>query len=54
MPFYPVICLSASKMVTDSSGGEGMERRNGFLYIQGSADDHEMWSMVHIHHILYA
>ncbi|CAG8455054.1 703_t:CDS:2 [Diversispora eburnea] len=44
MSFYPVICLSASKMVIDS-GEKGMERRDGFLYIQGSADDHEMWSM---------
>ncbi|CAB4490119.1 unnamed protein product [Rhizophagus irregularis] len=39
MPFYPVICLSASKMVES-----GVERRKGFLYVQGSADDHEMWA----------
>ncbi|GES75598.1 tRNA A64-2'-O-ribosylphosphate transferase [Rhizophagus clarus] len=39
MPFYPVICLSASKMVES-----GTERRKGFLYVQGSADDHEMWA----------
>ncbi|RHZ80565.1 hypothetical protein Glove_134g83 [Diversispora epigaea] len=44
MSFYPVICLSASKMVANSEE-KGMERRDGFLYIQGSADDHEMWSM---------
>ncbi|KAG2153244.1 tRNA A64-2'-O-ribosylphosphate transferase [Suillus clintonianus] len=39
--FYPVICISASKQVLD-----GMERRvTGFAYIQGSGDDHELWSM---------
>ena len=41
MPFYPVICLSASQMVES-----GVERRKGFLYVQGSADDHEMWAKV--------
>ncbi|RIA84745.1 tRNA A64-2'-O-ribosylphosphate transferase [Glomus cerebriforme] len=39
MSFYPVICLSASQMVES-----GVERRKGFLYVQGSADDHEMWA----------
>ncbi|KAN0081339.1 tRNA A64-2'-O-ribosylphosphate transferase [Tylopilus felleus] len=39
--FYPIICLSASKQVTD-----GVERRaSGFAYIQGSGDDHELWGM---------
>lgn len=39
--FYPIVCLSASKLVAD-----GLERRaNGFAYIQGSGDDHELWSM---------
>ncbi|KAF8141176.1 initiator tRNA phosphoribosyl transferase [Boletus edulis] len=39
--FYPIICVSASKQVMD-----GMERRaSGFAYIQGSGDDHELWSM---------
>lgn len=39
--FYPIICISASKQVLD-----GMERRvTGFAYIQGSGDDHELWSM---------
>ncbi|KAG1824375.1 initiator tRNA phosphoribosyl transferase [Suillus subaureus] len=39
--FYPIICISASKQVLD-----GMERRvTGFSYIQGSGDDHELWSM---------
>ncbi|CAJ0846093.1 19926_t:CDS:10 [Entrophospora sp. SA101] len=47
MPFYPVICLSASKIVNNgldfrSNGDSG---NDGFAYIQGSADDHEMWSM---------
>ncbi|KAI6046423.1 tRNA A64-2'-O-ribosylphosphate transferase [Pisolithus marmoratus] len=37
LSFHPVICLSASKQVTD-----GLERRTaGFTYIQGSGDDHE-------------
>ncbi|KAH9889398.1 initiator tRNA phosphoribosyl transferase [Cubamyces lactineus] len=37
----PVICVSASKQVKD-----GMERRsNGFSYVQGSGDDHELWGM---------
>ncbi|KAL4071269.1 tRNA A64-2'-O-ribosylphosphate transferase [Scleroderma yunnanense] len=41
LPFYPIVCLSASKLVAD-----GLERRaNGFAYIQGSGDDHELWSM---------
>ncbi|CAG8560692.1 15846_t:CDS:2, partial [Acaulospora morrowiae] len=38
--FFPVICLSASQMVE-----MGSERRHGYLYVQGSADDHEMWAM---------
>ncbi|OJA19419.1 hypothetical protein AZE42_02264 [Rhizopogon vesiculosus] len=39
--FYPIICISASKQVLD-----GVERRvTGFAYIQGSGDDHELWSM---------
>ncbi|KIJ66038.1 hypothetical protein HYDPIDRAFT_87770 [Hydnomerulius pinastri MD-312] len=39
--FYPIVCVSASKQVID-----GMERRaSGFAYIQGSGDDHELWSM---------
>jgi tRNA A64-2'-O-ribosylphosphate transferase len=49
MPFYPVICLSASKMVES-----GVERRKGFLYVQGSADDHEMWAKVIITLQLYS
>ena len=37
--FIPLICLSASKQV-----GECLERRkNGFTYVQGSGDDHELW-----------
>ncbi|KAF8841695.1 initiator tRNA phosphoribosyl transferase [Paxillus ammoniavirescens] len=39
--FYPIVCVSASKQVVD-----GLERRaTGFAYIQGSGDDHELWSM---------
>ncbi|KAF9109474.1 hypothetical protein BGX27_007572 [Mortierella sp. AM989] len=37
--FYPVICLSASRVVP-----EGMEECEGYLYVQGSGDDEEMWS----------
>ena len=37
--FIPLICLSASKQIR-----EGLERRkNGFAYVQGSGDDHELW-----------
>ncbi|QRW10005.1 tRNA A64-2'-O-ribosylphosphate transferase [Ceratobasidium sp. AG-Ba] len=38
-PFYPVVCLSASQRVQD-----GVDRRLGFTYVQGSGDDHELWS----------
>ncbi|GJJ70682.1 tRNA A64-2'-O-ribosylphosphate transferase [Entomortierella parvispora] len=37
--FFPVICLSASRVVQD-----GMEEQDGYLYVQGSGDDEEMWS----------
>ncbi|TBU58239.1 initiator tRNA phosphoribosyl transferase [Dichomitus squalens] len=37
--YLPIICVSASKQVH-----EGIERRlNGFSYVQGSGDDHELW-----------
>ncbi|KAI0943916.1 hypothetical protein AcV7_001869 [Taiwanofungus camphoratus] len=39
--FFSIICVSASKQVQD-----GLERRsNGFAYVQGSGDDHELWAM---------
>ncbi|KAG9117268.1 hypothetical protein FRC07_007402 [Ceratobasidium sp. 392] len=38
-PFYPVVCVSASQRVQD-----GVDRRLGFTYVQGSGDDHELWS----------
>jgi len=38
--FHPVLCVSASKLIE----GDGIERRLGYVYIQGSGDDHEMWS----------
>ena len=42
LPFYPVICVSASKLVE-----EGLDRRReGYSYVQGSGDDHEHWSSV--------
>jgi tRNA A64-2'-O-ribosylphosphate transferase len=40
--FLPVICVSASRAVDD-----GTERRmEGFSYVQGSGDDHELWGQV--------
>ncbi|KAG8877569.1 hypothetical protein FRB97_003321 [Tulasnella sp. 331] len=39
LDFYPVICLSASEHVEN-----GVERHNGYCYVQGSGDDHESWS----------
>lgn len=44
LSFYPIVCLSASRQVAD-----GLERRAGFTYIQGSGDDEEFWSMVRPH-----
>jgi len=42
MNFIQIICVSASKRVV-----QGVERRpNGFSYVQGSGDDHELWSIV--------
>ncbi|KEP50671.1 initiator tRNA phosphoribosyl transferase [Rhizoctonia solani 123E] len=38
-PFYAIVCLSASQRVQD-----GADRTLGFTYVQGSGDDHEMWS----------
>ncbi|KAG6891019.1 hypothetical protein C0992_010992 [Termitomyces sp. T32_za158] len=38
-PFLPIICLSASRQSDDA------RRPHGFAYIQGSGDDHELWSM---------
>lgn len=43
--FIPVICVSASKQIHD-----GLERRSGgFVYVQGSGDDHELWGMVSVY-----
>lgn len=39
-PFYPVVCLSASEAVET-----GCQSRPGYLYVQGSGDDQEAWSM---------
>ena len=36
--FLPIICVCASKQAQVNTGG--------FAYIQGSGDDHELWSMV--------
>ncbi|KAH9815190.1 tRNA A64-2'-O-ribosylphosphate transferase [Melampsora americana] len=39
--YYPVVCLSASKIVTDAST---TYRTGGYTYVQGAGDDHESWS----------
>lgn len=49
--FFPVICVSASKLVEGEHLG-GIERRAGYTYVQGSGDDHELWSQVHTGAIL--
>jgi tRNA A64-2'-O-ribosylphosphate transferase len=45
LDFYPVILISASEAIPD-----GYVHKD-FLYVQGSADDEEMWSKVL--HIIY-
>ncbi|KAG2183923.1 hypothetical protein INT44_008934, partial [Umbelopsis vinacea] len=40
-PFFPVICLSASQFIEG-----GSQARNGYMYVQGSGDDEEAWSLV--------
>jgi len=42
--FLPVICVCASKQI----GGDAGRHVGGFSYIQGSGDDHELWSMVYL------
>ncbi|KAK9470565.1 tRNA A64-2'-O-ribosylphosphate transferase [Dipodascopsis tothii] len=37
--FYPVVLCTASHMVLD-----GASRMNGYTYVQGAADDHELWA----------
>lgn len=37
--FYPLILCTASEMVQD-----GSDRRGGYVYVQGAADDHEEWA----------
>ncbi|KAI8064560.1 initiator tRNA phosphoribosyl transferase [Gongronella butleri] len=39
---YPVFCVSASQFIQD---GGCQVRPAGYLYVQGSGDDHEEWSM---------
>ncbi|KAJ2958817.1 hypothetical protein NQZ79_g5685 [Umbelopsis isabellina] len=39
-PFLPVICLSASQVVEG-----GSQARYGYMYVQGSGDDEEAWSL---------
>ncbi|CAO3671838.1 unnamed protein product [Umbelopsis vinacea] len=39
-PFLPVICLSASQFVEG-----GSQARHGYMYVQGSGDDEESWSL---------
>jgi tRNA A64-2'-O-ribosylphosphate transferase len=54
-PFWPIICVSASRAATAPEAEEGdigrMEvglgrRAGGFSYVQGSGDDHELWGQV--------
>ncbi|KAJ1963429.1 tRNA A64-2'-O-ribosylphosphate transferase [Dipsacomyces acuminosporus] len=40
--FIPVICISASN--TSTQRVEACDGRPAYLYIQGSADDHELWA----------
>jgi tRNA A64-2'-O-ribosylphosphate transferase len=40
LPFYPIVCITASEAVAD-----GLDRRNGYTYVQGAADDEESWSL---------
>ncbi|KAJ3274997.1 hypothetical protein HDV01_001503 [Terramyces sp. JEL0728] len=47
LPFYPIICLSASISCAQDSKEDGAPLfpvRNSFSYIQGAADDSEMWA----------
>lgn len=37
--FYPLVLCTASEMVQD-----GTDRRSGYIYVQGAADDHEEWA----------
>lgn len=37
--FYPLVLCTASEMVQD-----GTDRRQGYTYVQGAADDHEEWA----------
>ncbi|OWB81318.1 hypothetical protein B5S32_g5730 [[Candida] boidinii] len=37
--FNPIILCTSSYQCQD-----GMDKRNGFTYVQGAADDHELWS----------
>ena len=38
-PFHPIIMISASEKFQD-----GENKINGFTYVQGAGDDHELWS----------
>jgi tRNA A64-2'-O-ribosylphosphate transferase len=40
--FYPIICVSASEAVP----GGVTAQADGYMYIQGAADDAEAWSKV--------
>eukprot|EP00126_Sphaerothecum_destruens_P007156 Sdes_comp19715_c1_seq1m11659 len=41
LSFFPILCLTASQQVKNSAG---LQQRAGYVYMQGSADDHELWS----------
>jgi hypothetical protein len=51
LPYYPVICLSASRFVQETDGVDHLNREEGWSYVQGSGDDHEAWSQVGVHNI---
>lgn len=40
--FYPIVCVSASKLV----GVDEIGRAFGFVYVPGAGDDAEAWSKV--------
>ncbi|KAK9369020.1 tRNA A64-2'-O-ribosylphosphate transferase [Lipomyces kononenkoae] len=46
---YAIVLCTASRMVQD-----GTERRHGYTYVQGAADDHEAWASVITPNIFWA
>lgn len=48
LDFIPIVCLTASESVQN-----GMDSRVGYVYVPGSADDHELWSQGLDHHLFW-